>query len=439
VTQVLLMAGGPSREYQFMRNVLARDKSFVVDVILGTASKGVSQDARKILPAFPESSEALDAYDVIVAFDYDWRLLDPAAQARLERWVARESGGLLLVAGGIFMEAWVGDPQTVTIRDMIPVETRRSTSLVIDGAAGSAEPMPLSFTRDGQDAEFLWLAASRIGSQTVWSEFPGVFSCYDATVAKPGATVYARSSRSGGGSEQVYMAGQFYGSGSVFYLGSGELWRLRSIEDAVYERLVTQLVRHVSQGRLLRGSRRARLLVDRDRFAVGATVAVRVVAPEGDAGLSSASCTVTGPDGGTLRVPLAADPDRPGSLRGAFVAAREGTWLIDVDLDGGGERISKRIQARLPDRELERPRLDRGSLEQVAMVTGGSARFLVDGGWTASDAAAIAAKIVDRSRREYQTGAPDSLFKRRLNAVLMAVGVGLLCLEWIVRRLVRLA
>ncbi|MFM7035891.1 MAG: hypothetical protein ACKOYJ_12040 [Planctomycetia bacterium] len=439
VTQVLLMAGGPSREYQFMRNVLARDKSFAVDVILGTASKGVSQDARKILPALPESSEALDAYDVIVALDYDWRLLDPAAQARLERWVARESGGLLVVAGGIFMEAWVGDPQTVTIRDMIPVETRRSTSLVIDGAAGSVEPMPLSFTRDGQDAEFLWLAASRIGSQTVWSEFPGVFSCYDATVAKPGATVYARSSRSGGGSEQVYMAGQFYGSGSVFYLGSGELWRLRSIEDAVYERLVTQLVRHVSQGRLLRGSRRARLLVDRDRFAVGATVAVRVVAPAGDAGLSSASCTVTGPDGGTLRVPLAADADRPGSLRGAFVAAREGTWLIDVDLDGGGEKISKRIQARLPDRELERPRLDRASLEQVAMVTGGSARFLVDAGWTASDAAALAAKIVDRSRREYQTGAPDSLFKRRLNAVLMAFGIGLLCLEWIVRRLVRLA
>jgi hypothetical protein len=30
-------------------------------------------------------------------------------------------------------------------------------------------------------------------------------------------------------------------------------------------------------------------------------------------------------------------------------------------------------------------------------------------------------------------------FKRRLNAVLLAIGTGCLCLEWIVRRLARLA
>jgi hypothetical protein len=304
--------------------------------------------------------------------------------------------------------------------------------------------MPLAFSRDGQDAEFLWLAASRIASQTVWSEFPGVYSCFDASVAKPGATVYARPERSAGGglidTAPIFMAGQFYGSGSVIYLGSGELWRLRAIEDAVYERLVTQLVRHVSQGRLLRGSRRARLLVDRDRFAVGATVAVRVIAPDGSTGPLVATCTATGPDGRPLPVPLGADSDRPGSLRGGFVAAQEGAWLIDVDLEGnGGERVSRRIQARLPDRELEHPRLDRSSLEQVALVTGGVPRFLADAAWGNGDAARLADRLVDRSRREYETGAPDTLFKQRLNAALMGLGIGLLCLEWIVRRIVRLA
>ncbi len=444
VTQVLLMAGGPSREYQFMRNVLDRDSSFAVDVILGTATQGISQDARTILAGFPESAEALDAYDVIVAFDYDWRLLDAAAQARLERWVARESGGLFFVAGGIFMNSWLVDPEAATIRDLHPVELRQSLAIGFEEPAGRPEPMPLAFSRDGQDAEFLWLAGSRIASQTVWSEFPGVYSCFDATVAKPGATVYARPERAGGGglvdTAPILMAGQFYGSGSIFYLGSGELWRLRAIEDAVYERIVTQLVRHVSQGRLLRGSRRARVLVDRDRFAVGATVAVRVIAPDGSTGPLAATCTVTGPDGKPLPVPLDADADRPGSLRGGFVAAQEGAWLIDVDLQGGGgERVSRRIQARLPDRELEHPRLDRSPLEQVALLTGGAARFLADGVWEKGDAARLAARLVDRSRREYETGAPDTLFKERLNALLMGLGIGLLCLEWIVRRLVRLA
>ncbi len=452
VTQVLLMAGGPTREYQFMRNVLERDKSFAVDVLLGTATRGASQDARRILESFPASAEELSAYDCIVAFDVDWRSLDPAAQTRLDRWVSRESGGLILVAGNVFMDAWLADPQTSVIRGLHPIELRRSGQGLVDEPAGFEEPMPLQFTRDGQEAEFLWLGGSRLASQTVWSEFKGMFSCFDATVAKPGATVYARvvppgiadSLGAAGGANRgaISMAGQFYGSGSVFYLGSGETWRLRALDDALFERLTTQLVRHVSQGRLLAGSRRARLLVERDRYPVGATIVVRVVAADGDgaATLAAATCRAEGPDGVPVRVPLSADPGRPGVYQGGFVASREGGWRIDVDLgDGSGEVLTRRIQARLPDRELERPRLDRGLLERLGAITGGASHFLADGAWGQEQSVALAERIPDRSRREYETGAPDGAFKRRLNALLLAAGTGLLCLEWIIRRLVKLA
>jgi hypothetical protein len=443
VTQVLLMAGGPSREYQFMRNILERDKSVAVDVLLGTSGKGGSQDARRILPAFPATGEELAEYDVVVAFDYDWRLLDAAAQARLERWVSRESGGLVFVAGGIFMDAWLADSQTAAIRNLHPVELRRAGRLTGDDTAGQAEPMPLVFTRDGLDAEFLWLASSRIASQTVWSEFPGVFSCFESAGPKPGATVYTRVARSRAAataeSNPIYFAGQFYGSGNVFFMGSGEMWRLRSLDDSLHERFATQLIRHVSQGRLLRGSRRARLLVDRDRFAVGSNVVVRLVVPEGETAVP-ADCRVVAPDGTVLRVPLAAERDRPGVLQGGFVAARDGSWRIDVDLPGAsGEKVSRRIQARLPDRELERPRLDRGVLEQLATLSGGTAHFLAAKPWTPDDSQTLAAGIKDRSRREYETGSPDGGFKRRLNAILLALGTALLCCEWILRRLVKLA
>jgi len=443
VTQVLLLAGGPSREYQFMRNVLERDKSVAVDVVLGTVGKGGSQDARRILPAFPPTAEALAEYDVVVAFDYDWRLLDQAAQSRLERWVSQESGGLVLVAGTIFMDAWIADSQTTIIRNLHPVELRRAGRLAGNDQAGREQPMPLVFSRDGFDAEFLWLASSRIASQTVWSEFKGVFSCFDSTGPKPGATVYARAARPGAvstaESSPIYFAGQYYGSGNVFFMGSGEMWRLRSLEDSLHERFVTQLVRHVSQGRLLRGSRRSRLLVDRDRFAVGASVVVRLVVPEGETAVP-ADCRVVGPDGVTVRVPLTPERDRSGVLQGTFVAHRDGSWRIDVELPGGsGEKVSRRIQARLPDRELERPRLQRGLLEQVAMLSGGTARVLATQPWLATDAEPLADSIPDRSRREYETGAADGSFKRRLNAILLAVAVGLLCCEWILRRLVKLA
>jgi hypothetical protein len=436
VTQVLLMAGGPGREYQFMRNVLERDKSFAVDVLLGTATAGVSQDARRILEAFPQADEPLAEYDAVVAIDYDWRLLDPAAQARLERWVAGESGGLALVAGSVFMDAWLGDSRTATIRGLYPLDLRRRNESAAAGM-GAVEPRRLELTRDGGEAEFLQLAGTRAASDAVWGEFPGVYACYPSAGVKPGATVYARLAAGPGADGPVYLAGQFYGSGSVLALGSGELWRLRGLDDAVYERLVAQLVRHVAQGRLMRGARRGRLIVEQDRVAVGGTVRIRVVTPGTG---RPPECRAVAPDGSQVAVPLVAEPARPGTLAGGFVATREGGWLVEVEpVTAGDERLSRRIQVQLPDRELANPRLDRGVLGQLAKATGGTARFLADGGSSRAAVEEIAAVLPDRSRREYEMGAADRGFKRRLNAALLGIGAGCLCLEWIVRRCVRLA
>ncbi len=148
-----------------------------------------------------------------------------------------------------------------------------------EGRFGSETAWPLDFTREGVEAEFLWLADSGPASQQAWASFPGVYGYYGVHGAKPGATVYARYLRSreaaSGGQLPVYMAGQFYGSGRVFYLGSGEMWRLRAIDESYFEQFYTKLVRHVSQGRLLIGSSRGMLLVDRDRYLLGGTVVVR--------------------------------------------------------------------------------------------------------------------------------------------------------------------
>jgi hypothetical protein len=452
VTRVLLMAGGPGRDYQFMRNVLQRDESFSTDVLLGTAAAGVSQDARHILDAFPASDEALAEYDAIVSFDYDWRRLDLAARSRLERWVGRESGGLLLVAGVVFMDAWLADPQMTPIRNLFPLELRGPGRLAADVGTRDGEPQPIRFTRDGSDAEFLWLAATRGASEALWDEFPGIYARCPAGPEKPGATVYARLGTPGShgsagatgptptaGSLPIFIAGQLYGSGTVLYAGSGEFWRLRSLDVAAHERLTTQLVRHVSQGRLLRGSRRGRLLVDRERYPVGGVVTVRLVVPE--AGGRGATCRVVSPDGSRAAVALAAEPGRSDVFRGSFVATREGGWQIDADLGAAGadEPLVRRIQAHLPDSELAQPRIDRGLLEELAAVTGGRTRFLQDAAWTPEAARELAALLPDRSRREYESSAPDPHFKQQLNGILLAIAAGMLCGEWILRRLLTLA
>lgn len=441
VLQVLLVAGGPTREYQFARSVLHRDKGFAVDVLLGTAAPGISQDARTLLAGFPETDAALAGYDVIMAFDYDWRQLDGSMQARLDRWVARESGGIVFFAGAVGTDRWQAAPEAATIRGLFPVEAGGAGRLGAGQAIVSPEAMRLELTRDGEEADFLRLAPTAAASRALWGEFPGVFACLGGGAAKPGATVYARVAAPGGtGPRSIFLAGQYFGSGSTLFVGSGELWRLRGMGDEVYERLVTQVVRHVAQGRLLRGSSRGRLLVDRDRFPVGGSVTVRVVLTDPASAEPPPRCRAIAPDGTPVGVALEADPTRPGVLRGGFVASREGAWQIECDLGVGDEaRLTRRVQAQLPDRELARPRLDRGLLAQVARAGGVEPTFPGTTDWTAADSARLVAAIPDRSRREYETAGADEPFKRRLNALLLAAGVGMVCLEWIGRRLLRLA
>jgi hypothetical protein len=446
VTRVLLMTGGPGREYQFLRNVLDRDRSFAVDVLLGTrpggdAPESAGQMGGTLLAAFPDSADQLDRYDAIVAIDYDWRRLDQAARDRLERWVAREAGGLVLMAGGVFMEPWLSDPRMQAIRSLHPLELRRPIQLSGAGMAATERPRPLVFTRDGAEAEFLWLAPGRAASEAAWSGFPGLHACFASGPPKPGATVYAELAAAGVGSMQPAIVGQLYGSGSVLYVGTAELWRLRSLDQAAHERLVTQVVRHVAHGRLLRGARQGRLLVDRERAAVGSSVVIRVVLPEVNPGMAQQplACVVRGPDGGQLSLPLVTEPGRSDVLRGSLVMNREGSWQLEVRLPGTTEPLTRRIQGTLPDRELARPKLDRPLLEHVTAVTGGTVVFLDDTPWSPAATAALVAALPDRSRRDYESGAADQDFKRRLNMLLLATGVGLLCLEWIGRRLVRLA
>src|SRR4029079_14763933 len=74
-TRVLLMAGGPMRDFIFLRNQLFRDKEVISDVWLQSGKPGISQESNKLLFEFPKSEDELFEYDAIVAFDPDWEQL----------------------------------------------------------------------------------------------------------------------------------------------------------------------------------------------------------------------------------------------------------------------------------------------------------------------------------------------------------------------------
>lgn len=446
-TKVLLFAGGPMRDYQYLRNQLYRDPTMTVDVLLQTAQPGISQDAHEILDAFPESAEDLFQYDCVVAFDPDWTALAADQIELVEQWVAEEAGGLITVAGPIHAPKWIRSAEHAKVRDLYPVVFQERLTLLDDGQFGGDTPWPLSFERAGREARFLWLAPTAAESEAAWDSFPGVYGYYAVKGEKPGATVYARYSDPEAGlstKRPVYLAGHFYGAGQVFYIGSGELWRLRRVAPKYFEVLTTKLIRHVSQGRLLRGSSRGSLLVERDRYELGEAFVVRARLADAQhrpLQMDSVTAQLLRPDGISEPLRLSADSSRPGMYLGQAALLQEGTYQLELSIpDSGDETLSRYLQVRVPD--LERTHAERNDalLAAIAMGTGGVYyNDLDDAVHGSDDTQPLSQMIKSRSEVKSITGAPDQEFAQAQMKWLMGIITGSLFAEWIARRLNRLA
>lgn len=442
-SRILLLAGGPTREYSFLRTQLYRDPQITIDILLQTGQEGMSQEAERILFEFPSTPDEMAQYDAVVAFDPDWQRLSAEQIDVLEQWVADQAGGLIVVAGPVHTHSWVQSESMKTIRDLYPVEFNRRFSLLDDGRFGASEPWPIEFTREGREADFLWIDESATSSQQAWSEFPGVFGYYAVRGSKPAATVYGRYSDPRGqqaGEEPIYLCGQFYGSGRVFYLGSGEMWRLRAIDGAYFERFYTKLLRHVSQGRLLRGSTRGVLLVERDRYFLGQTVAVRAQVSNQQLQpleVPSLALHVFLPDSGSQTVQLAPDPRRAGNYAGQFSVRQEGTYRLELPLpESDSESLTRRIQVRVPDLERENPLRNDTLLNELAVQTGGHYFVGLPAALGPGSGEPLTSLLPDRSRTLPVSDAPRALWD---NLWFLFGICGLLCLEWLIRRLSRLA
>src|SRR5262249_51363223 len=118
--RVLLFAGGPGKDYQFVRRLFVnegKEGRLEMCVLLQTGrEQGVDQDVpqERLLDRFPFKIgpddpnikfSSLSNFDVIIAIDPDWPKVEsenPGCLALLERWVTGLSGGLILVAGPVY-------------------------------------------------------------------------------------------------------------------------------------------------------------------------------------------------------------------------------------------------------------------------------------------------------------------------------------------------
>lgn len=441
--RVLLISSGPMRDYQFVRNTLFRHSGIESDVWLQSVAdenvEFVTQEARRTLTRFPATEAELFEYDVVVAFDPDWDRLSADERQYLNRWVAEHSGGLIVIAGEIFTPRLAQEAETRReISVLYPVLLNRMLpELRISQRAD--QPWPVKLTADGRAAEFLKIAdATGNASTDLWDTFRGIFRSYPVRGLRDGAVVLLEYGNPRARTElgqPPFLASQFYGTGRTVFIGSAETWRLREISPQGHQRFWTSLIREVGQGRRTRGTARGLLLLDRTESVPGQAVNIR--AQLYDSRLQplqteSVAVSIVDSEGRPQSVPdrLLPDNRRAGQFVSNFRPTRPGLYRVSVPVPESSDVLQATLDVVLPNLESQNATQNVELLTSLASNT--DSRFLD----VFELSQQLPALLPDRSEPVIIDEQLRTLWDR---SWLMYALIGLLSLEWALRRVVRLS
>ncbi len=197
-SKVLTIASGPTREYQFVRNLLFRDSTIQSHVFLQSGGPGISQESEQLLENFPKTLQELSEYDCVISFDADWMKLESTQVELLEEWVSQYSGGLVMIAGPVATTRWSGtegngDRRAELLRNLAPVEmTSRGARLFSVDRLDTETAWPLQLTEDGQRSSILAVDDQPNRAREAWENFSGVYSYFPTFDAKPGRSFCQR-------------------------------------------------------------------------------------------------------------------------------------------------------------------------------------------------------------------------------------------------------
>jgi len=282
--RLLLIAGGPTQEFQTLRNLLLRDKTIDVSCWLQTADSTFPQDGdpEVRIDKLPEERAQFDPYDVVVLIDPNHEKLTPRFCTLLQQHVVESGCGLWWVCGERHsLDAMRQQASTRPLAELLPVvpdieRAERNLGL------GLAFPRPWTWAVAPEGEEGLGAKLTRIGdtkdeSRVLWPRLPGHFFWFPAARTKPVAVVIAENTNPEfrrGGRGMPLVATQNVGAGRVLYTGTDESYRWRSLFENAYNRFWVNGIRYLFEGRRQAGNSRLRLLASEEKVELGDAIEI---------------------------------------------------------------------------------------------------------------------------------------------------------------------
>lgn len=457
--RVLYLDGYPRWENRYVKNLLLRESLIRSSSLLLAANRRYTQEGDVAITRLPQSPGEWEEYDVIVLGDLRSELLGRSQLEALREHIAVRGAGLLWIAGeGATPDTWFDSP----LGDLLPVRSGGSLDSgrleawdedvtlvrtpegarlgVLElGDTPGAWPARLSDPRTGW-SRLRWM--QRIGPDRVKPAASVLAAGVPASAFAPGLLDEQGAGALGAGSPAILS--MRYGAGRVVYVATDEIWRWRyGRGEDLPERFWLPLVRMLGREGLTRSGRSALLRATPKRGQVGSSLRLSLELLDQslvDAAPTSVRVEITRNDAttGSRPVELRLAPEGvvsegDGSARsfGSSWATNEpGTYSVRVTeplLAPLG--LSATLEVWPSDDERRQPETDHAALGELAQQTGGQVVPVSQLG-TLGD--------LLPNRELVMTGPREvrPLWDRPLVLALLIV---MLALEWVGRRLIRLA
>lgn len=476
--RVAYFDGYPRWEYRYLKNLLVREQSASAAIMLLASGKRYIQEGTVILDTLPRSPEDWAKYDVVILGDVWPGVFTQDQLAQLRDRVSIGGAGLIWIGGeGSTPGAW----RTTPLNELLPFVTPENVGGSSSGLPAFDGPVTLAPTVaadrlgvlrlldtptvDPGSPTPVWFPPVLSNPETGWSRLYWVQKI-DPAIIKPTAEVLALAKpvpgTTGDPAGQPAVLSMRYGAGRALYVATDEIWRWRYGRGELYpERFWIQLVRLLGRESLAHSGRPAIIEATPERGVIQQPIRIQVtlidqalveaaprsirvrVAPDANesrTGESSAIELTLAPDAPASAAPSVSPlgtggrgvprvfsttwiPTEPGRYRA--VADDPALGVAGKGLDD----LTARIEVWQPDDELRRPQADHGNLAKLAEATGG--KLL-----SPAEIAELPRLLPNRTLK--LIGEPDvhTLWDTPIALLLVVL---LLTLEWVGRRLLRLA